>query len=117
MDRTGKSRIGLLLLLVVAVAVVYCGYVIGAAYWREYKLEETVVQRLSFAGQSAENAIRQELMEDIEAMDLPLDLRQVQFVHVDQPRALHVTISYADTVDLLLTKLAIPMSVDVLRPF
>jgi hypothetical protein len=116
-DRLGGVKAGLLLFLLVAVSLTYCGLEFGGAYWRRYKLEEATVQALGFADHAAAESIRKRLLDDIAAMDLPPEASQIRFVQIEQPRALHVTISYTENVDLLFTTVKLPMSVDVRRSF
>lgn len=116
-DRSGGVKIGLLLFLLVAVGITYCGVEFGGAYWRRYKLEEAVLQALWYAGQVTDEKIRERLLDDIAAMDLPPEANQIWFVHIEQPRALQVTISYAETANLLFTTVKLPMSVEVRRSY
>lgn len=117
MGRSGNVKGALLLLLIVLAAVAYYGIEIGGVYWRRYKLEDTVVQDLTFAGQLTDEAIHQRVLDDVLAMDLPLTARNVQFVRSDGPRTLRVSISYVETANLLFTKKQFPMSVEVRRSF
>jgi hypothetical protein len=115
--RSGKVRPTLLLMIVVLAALCYYGFVIGGVYWRHYRLEDTVAQELSFAGHTADLAIRQRLLEHVAAMNLPITDRDVRFGRIDNPRSLRVSISYVETVNLLFTEKEFPMSVEVQRPF
>ena len=117
MDRLGKVKIGLLLWLIVLAAVGYYGIEIGGVYWRRFKLEEAVVQKLGFAGQLTDEGIHQQLVDEIAGMGLPQEARRVRLVRTPPPRALHVSISYVETVDLLFTTKQIPISVDIRRSF
>jgi hypothetical protein len=116
-DRSGGVKTGLLLFLLVAVGITYCGLEIGGAYWRRYKLEETVLQALGFAEHAPAELIRERLLDDIAAMDLPPEASQIRFVQIEQPRALQVTISYAETANLLITTVKLPMFVEVRRSY
>lgn len=116
-NRSGKIRIAALLLLVVIAAVGYYGFAIGGVYWRHYRLEDTVAHDLSFAGHTADEAIYQRVLDHIAGMNLPITARDVRFGRTDRPRALRVSISYVDTVNLLFTEKQFPMSVEVQRPF
>ena len=115
--RSGGVKGALLLLLIVLAAIGYYGIEIGGVYWRRYRLEETVVQQLSFAGQLTDEAVRQHVLDEVHAMGLPITDGNVQFVRTDNPRALRVSISYVETANLLFTKKRFPMSVEVQRAF
>ncbi len=116
-DRSGKLKKGLLLWLIALTAVCYFGVEIGGVYWRRYKLEETVKQELGFAGQRTDQAIHQRLLDEVAAMDLPTTAQYVRFFRTDRPRALNVSISYVETVNLLFTTMKFPVSIEVRRRF
>jgi hypothetical protein len=103
--------------LIVLAALGYYGFEFGGVYWRKYRLEEKVTRDLSSAGQIADETIRQTVLEHIAAMHLPLTSRSVRFARTDAPRALRVSISYEETVNLLFTKKQIPVSVEFERSF
>ena len=115
--RSGKIKFALLLWLLVLVALGYYGITIGGVYWRQYNLEDTVSRDLSFAGQLADESIRQRIAGHIAEMNLPITARDVRFARTNSPRALRVSISYVETVNLLFTKKEFPMSVQFERPF
>jgi hypothetical protein len=107
----------MLLWLVALAAVGYYGIEIGGVYWRRYKLEDTVVQQLTFAGQLTDEAIHRQVLEEIHAMGLPITDGNIQFVRTDNPRGFRVSISYVETANLLFTQKQFPMSVEVQRAF
>jgi hypothetical protein len=115
--RSGTVKAALLLWFIVLAAIAYYGIEVGGVYWRRYKLEEIVKQELSFAGQATDEAIHRQVLDEIEAMDLPIADGNVQFVRTDNPRALRVSISYVETANLLFTEKQYPMSVEVEREF
>jgi hypothetical protein len=106
-----------LLLLVAVAALLFCGIQVGGVYWRKYRLDDTIARDLSLAGQLTDQAIHQRILEHIAEMDLPITARDVRFTTVASPRALRVSISYTETVNLLITEMEFPMSLDIERPF
>lgn len=115
--REGKLKVASLILLVVLAALGYYGFAIGGVYWRHYRLDDTVARDLSFAGQLADQSIHQRVLTHIEEMNLPIRARDVRFARTSSPRALRVSISYTETVNLLFTEKEFPMSVLIERPF
>ena len=115
--RSGKVKPATLLWLILFAALGYYGYAFGGVYWRQYRLEDTVTRDLSFAGQLVDETIRQRVLEHVVALNLPLTARDVRFARTSSPRALRVSISYVETVNLLFTKKWFQMSVDFERPF
>lgn len=116
-DQTGKVKIALLLWLVVLGTMGYFGFQFGGAYWRRYKLEEAVAQHLGYAGQLPDEAIHQNVLALVAEMELPPLARQVWFNRSERPRALNVSISYVETVNLLVTTKKLRMSVQMRRTF
>ena len=116
-SRAGGVKAGLLVFVLVAVALTYLGFEFLGPHWRRYKLEEAAVQALGFAGQATDESIRERLLDEIAAMHLPPEASQLHFVHIDNPRALQVTISYVETANLLVTEVELPMLVEVRRGF
>jgi hypothetical protein len=116
-SRTGKVKITSLLLLVVLAAAIYYGIEVGGVYWRKYRLDDTLARDLSFAGQIADQTIHQRVLEHIGEMNLPIRARDVRFARTNSPRALRVSVSYTETVNLLFAVKEFPMSVDIQRPF
>ena len=114
---SGKVRLATLVWLIVLAALGYCGFEFGGVYWRKYRLEETVTRDLSSAGQLTDDGIRRIVMEHIAAMHLPLTAGSVRFARTDAPRALRVSISYVETVNLLFTEKKLPISVEFERTF
>lgn len=116
-NSSGKIRIATLVWLLVISAAGYYGIAIGSVYWGRYKLQELVVRDLSSAGQMADATIRRQMMEHISELNLPITSRSVRFARTSGPRALRVSISYVETVNLLFTTREFPMSVQITRPF
>ncbi len=117
MNRAGKIKVAALVWLALLVSVTYVGVEIGGVYWRRYKLEETVQQRLGFATQLSDEAIHRQLVEDIAGMNLPPEAQNIRFQRTQQPRALRVSISYVETVDLFVTAFDLTQRVQVTRSF
>jgi hypothetical protein len=113
----GKVRVGLLVGLTLLAAAGYYGIEVGGVYWRRYKLEEAVKQDLGYAGQLTDEAIHRQLLNHIAGLGLPPEAQRLTFVRTQQPRALQVSISYAETVNLLFTTGKIPVSLQVRRIF
>lgn len=117
-NRSGKVKVGTLIWLIVIAIPVYFAIQFGGVYIRKYKLEDVVNQELSYAGQRADDAIRQRLVAEIAAMDLPpAAASRLQFSRVESPRALQLSISYVETINLLFTKKPLRVSLQKRRPF
>ncbi len=99
------------------VAAVYYAFEFGGVYWRQYRLEEVVEQQLAYAGQLADDAIRESLLDEIAGLGLPRESFIFYFRRIPQPQALEVSISYVETVNLVFTTKKMPMSLQIRRPF
>jgi hypothetical protein len=115
-NRSGKIQISTLLLLVVLAGGAYCGVAFGKVYWHRYKIQDAIDRELSFAGQLVDESIRERLVAELNEMDLPPAARRVQ-VSRTSPRTIAVSIKYTETVNLLVTKRQIPVSIHEERPF
>lgn len=116
-DRSGKIKVTTAILLLVVAHLVFFGFQYGAVYFRKYRLQSAMNEELSYAGQRVDASIRQRLAEDIERLNLPPAARSFQFARVGNPRALQVSISYVETVNLLYTKKRMRVTVQTRRPF
>jgi len=117
LGRSGRVAWGTLLFILPMTGAAYCGVQLGGAYWRRMQLSTAVEQQMSFAGQIEDEAIRQRLVTEIRELGLPPEARRIQMTRTQHPRALHVTISYAETANLLITTKRLPMAVRAERTF
>lgn len=115
-DRAGKMKITSLLLLVVVVAGVYYGYAFGSVYWRKYSVTEAVDAQLAFAGQVADETIRQQIADRIGEMKLPPEAKRIRMSR-SASRTLQVTVKYTETVNLLYGTRDIPVSITRRRTY
>jgi hypothetical protein len=76
-----------------------------------------VSRDLTFAGQIADETIRRRIVEHIGEMNLPITANDVRFARTSSPRALTVSISYVEKVNLLFTEKEFPMRLEISRPF
>lgn len=99
-DRSGKSRLGCLAAVLVAVAVLYYGVDVGAVYLRRWQmvLEMRSVARLAPSLDDA--TIRRRLHAKAEALDLPLSAHKFNIRRLSRPREIRITTSYEEAVDL-----------------
>ena len=81
------------------------------------KLEDAIQQQISFVGQIADNAIRQEIQNKAREMGLPPGAQRVGLTRTQRPRAIRITIAYAEPVNLLFTKTEIPVRIQISRGF
>ena len=116
-NRSGKIKVGTLIWLVVLVAAVYVAFEFRSVYWRQYKVKEVVEQQLAYAGQLTDDAIRENLLDEIAALGVPREGFIFYFRRITQPQALEVSISYVETVNLVFTTKKIPMSLQIRRSF
>jgi hypothetical protein len=103
--------------LVVLAAAIYLAVEVGGVFFRKVKLEDAIQQQISFAGQVSDDAIRQQILNDVRAIGLPPGAQRIGLVRTGNPRVLRVTITYEETVNLLVTKKQIPVRVQVNRRF
>lgn len=116
-NASGRISIAGLLALLTLAAGGYCGMEVGGVYWRRMKLADAVRREVGFAGQLTDEAIRRRVVAAIEEVGLPPGARDVRVTRTLAPRTLHVTVSYSDTADLVVTTRTLPMTVETRRTF
>ena len=115
-NRAGRVTIGKLVVLVVLAGAVYCAYAFGRVYWHKYALRDEMDRQLSYAGQLADETIRQELVKAAVGMHLPVSEDRIQLTRTS-PRTIQVSIRYTENVNLLFTTKRIPVSIEEHRSF
>ena len=115
-NRGGTMKITSIILLLLVVAGVYVAYAFGSVYWRRYALTDAVDGQLAFAGQLADETIRQQIVSKIATMNLPPAASRVRMSR-SGARTLQLAISYTETVNLLFTRREIPISVTRRRTY
>jgi len=103
-------KITSLLLLLVVAAAVYCGIAFGKIPYHKYRIRDAMDGQLSLAGQLADETIHRQLSDKLAKMNLPAEAKHVRMRRTS-PRTLEVSIVYTETVNLLVTKKEIPVSI------
>jgi uncharacterized protein YqjF (DUF2071 family) len=96
--RTGRSKLGCLVSLLVGVAIAYFAVNIGEVYMRYYRFEDAIRQEVRFARQNTDDAIRLRLAARADSLGLPDGAAQVRI----ERSANRITISarYDELVEL-----------------
>jgi len=115
-DRTGKMKISSMILLLLVAAGVYYSYAFGSVYVRRYLVTDAVDGQLAFAGQIADETIRQQLVQKIGTMKLPPAASRVRMSRAGA-RTIQVTIAYTESVNLLYGRKDIPVSITRRRTY
>ena len=116
-NRRGKIRIGCLIWVLLGLVVGYVGFEYARVYQAWFAARQDVEDLVAFAGQLEDEAIRRRIVERMVFLDLPPQARQVRLWRVERPRGIRVALSYADSVNLVFTKRAIELSIEVGRSF
>lgn len=115
-DQSGKAKIKTILWLLVLAVVVYVGIEVGGVYLRRLSLSEKIGDQLAYAGQLADETIRQQLVAKIQEMNLPPEASRVRLRRTGN-RTIQVSVSYTETVNLFFTTRDIPISITKSRRF
>jgi hypothetical protein len=115
-NRAGRIALGKLVMLVVVAGAVYCAYAFGKVYWHKYALRDEMDRQLSYAGQLADETIRQGLVKAAAEMHLPVSPDRIQVSRTDA-RTIQASVRYTETVNLLFTKKRIPVSIEEHRSY
>ncbi|MGQ0648676.1 MAG: hypothetical protein ACT4P7_14025 [Gemmatimonadaceae bacterium] len=104
--RRGASKVGCLLVLLIAAAVVYFGFNTGEVYYRYYRFRDAMEQEGRFARRNTDEAIRRRLRSLADSLGLPEEAGQVKVRR--SANRISISAEYHETVEL-------PMYVKTLR--
>ena len=107
--RRGRSTLGCLVLLLLAVAVGYFGVNIGEVYLRHYEFRDAARQEVRFARMRSDAQIRARLAAKADSLGLPAEAGRVRIFRTD--RSVTVTSEYTELVELPLLVRAFDISV------
>ncbi|MGQ0767474.1 MAG: hypothetical protein ACT4OZ_17645 [Gemmatimonadota bacterium] len=96
--RRGASKLGCLVGLLVAVAVLYFGFNIGEVWLRYYRYEDTIRQEARFARQNTDDEIRRRLAARADSLGLPDDASRVRIVR--SGNRITISADYEEIVEL-----------------
>ncbi len=113
--RTGASRLGCLVFLLILVAVGYFGFNVGEVYFRYYRFRDAMEQEVHFADTREDSAIVRRLAALADSLGLPDEAGRIGI----QRRNNRVTISarYSETVELPLFVRELHFEPQVTRSF
>ena len=96
--RPGRSSLGCLVMLLIAVAIGYFGVNIGEVYLRYYRFHDSMQQNALFAAHFDDSAIQNNLKLAADTLNLPIGAHRVQVYR----RGRHITITadYYERVEL-----------------
>lgn len=80
-DRTGKGRVGTLLVLLVVSALVYFGVGVAEEYWRYVQFKDEMAQQALVAPSVPDAVIRRRLEAKAEELGLPSEAR---VIHIER---------------------------------
>ena len=96
--RSGRSTLGCLFTLLIAVAIGYFGVNAGESYWRFYQYQDTMRQEASFARQKTNEQILAHLRASVDSLGLPDDARRISIRRTNN--SIFIEAFYADRVEM-----------------
>jgi len=114
-SRTGASRIGCLVSLLLGVTIAYFGFNIGEVYLRFYRLKDAMVQEARFAHNRADEAIRTHLAAVADSLGLPDEAGRM-VIRRDATRIV-ISTDYSEHVELPLLVREFHFAPQVVRRF
>lgn len=81
--RQGRSRLGCLVILLIAAVALHVGFDVGEAYFRYYRYKDAMSQQVRFAATRSDAVIRQQLAFVADSLGLPPRAKQVTIRRTD----------------------------------
>jgi hypothetical protein len=103
LGRRGASRTGCLVTALVVVAVLYYGLDIGGVYLRYWQMLEEMQSVARLAPNLDDATIQRRLDAKADALDLPPPAHRFMIRRTSQPRRIHISTSWTETVTLPFT--------------
>jgi hypothetical protein len=101
--RSGKTRFGCLVGLLILAAVVYYGVDVGRVYFRYFEMQDEMNQAAQLGRTLDDNTIAARLNARIDSLGVPAQAHRFTIRRYDRPREIRITSSYTETVDLPFT--------------
>ena len=96
--RSGRSTLGCLFTLLIAVAVFYFGVNLAEPYWRYYQYRDAMSQEARFADQVTNEEIVRRLHTKADSLGLPAEAYRLRFNRT--AKSISIWAEYEETVEL-----------------
>jgi len=97
-NRSGRSTLGCLFMLLIAVAIGYFAVNAGESYWRFYQYQDAMRQEASFARQKTNEQILTRLRASVDSLGLPDEARRISIRRTNN--SISIEAFYADRVEM-----------------
>ncbi|HXC25897.1 MAG TPA: hypothetical protein VNU46_08275 [Gemmatimonadaceae bacterium] len=112
--RRGTSSLGCLVQIALAAGLIYCGIHIGQPYYRYYAFKDSIDQQVRFAASRSDDAIRKDILANVDSLSIPDKARDVQIDRTDHQ--MHISTWYDDSWTIWHYTRWIHFVIDVKRP-
>lgn len=114
--RSGKSRAGCLLTLLILAVIVYSGINAGTVYYRYWRLADGMKTQARLAPGIEDAVIRRRLLTLVEELNLPAEARRIRIRRTVRPPQIEIRTSYVDTLVFPLYKRPIRLTPEARQP-
>ena len=115
-SKSGKSRVGCLLSILVLVLVGYTAANVGTVYYRYWRLLDTMKQQARMAPGLTDDVILRRILNTVQDLELPDEARRVRIQRLARPREIRITTSYPDTLVFPLNTRPITVRLEARQP-
>ena len=77
-NRAGRTKMGCLVMLLLAASTVYFGVNIGNHFWKDYQLRDIMRTEARFAGRRDDAAIKRRIAAKVDSLGLPPEAGDIQ---------------------------------------
>jgi hypothetical protein len=104
LGRTGKTRYGCLVGLVILVGAIYYGVGVGAVYLRYFELRDEMGQAARLGRTLDDATLLARLHDRTDSLNVPPEARRFTIRRLERPREIRITSSYTEIVALPFTR-------------
>lgn len=98
--RSGASKVGCLVTLVLFFGTLYYGTGVGRIYWRYYALIDVMQTEARFASTRSDQAIQRNILDEIDEIGVPAEAKRLVIRRVGPPYRIMIRTEYREFLNL-----------------
>ncbi len=115
-DRSGRSKLGCLVMLALFAGGVYYGVEVGGVYLRYWRMVDTMRVQARLGPSLTDDVIRRRLVERARQLNLPQEAQQVRIRRTGRPHEIVITTTWQETLNLPLVQYTVTFRPEARAP-